>query len=216
VIQVAPSILSADFAHLAREIKKVEQGGADMLHIDIMDNHFVPNLTIGPQVVENLRPQTSLFFDVHLMVDKPETLITPFARAGADLITVHAEAGLHLHRLVHDIKEQGIQCGLALNPATPLNCLDHLIEDLDLILIMSVNPGFSGQKFIPGSVKKIELLRQKIDLVGARARIQVDGGINAETAPLVVRAGAEILVAGSFVFNSPDAAAAIARLKDAG
>ncbi|MBT9167153.1 MAG: Ribulose-phosphate 3-epimerase [Syntrophomonadaceae bacterium] len=211
MVKIAPSLLSADFSRLAEEVKKVEEGGAHWLHFDIMDGHFVPNITMGPQVISSLRSQSSLFFDVHLMIEKPERYLEAFMQAGADLITVSAEACTHLHRVLQMIRDMGVKAGVALNPATPLSVLEDILSDLDLVLIMSVNPGFGGQKFIPSALPKIRRLKE---LLGDRpVHIQVDGGISAETAPLVKEAGATVLVAGTAIFGEPDAVAAIKMLK---
>ncbi|GIP32958.1 ribulose-phosphate 3-epimerase [Paenibacillus sp. J2TS4] len=215
-LRIAPSILSADFARLAMEIKEVENGGADWIHVDVMDGHFVPNLTLGPIIVEAIRPGTSLPLDVHLMIEKPERYISAFAKAGADYITVHAETCPHLHRTLHMIKEEGVKPGIALNPATPLSVLDHVLEEVDLILIMTVNPGFGGQRFISSMLSKIRELRRLVAESGRDIAIEVDGGINEQTAPLVVEAGADVLVAGSAVFGDRDRAAAIRRIRAAG
>ncbi|MBP2639967.1 MAG: rpe [Firmicutes bacterium] len=213
MIRIAPSMLSADFANLQNEILRSEQAGADMLHIDVMDGHFVPNLTFGAPVVAAIRKVTKIPFDVHLMVTNPQDLLEAFSQAGADIITVHVETAPHLHRLVQTIKSKGIQAGVALNPATPLSTVEEILEELDMVLIMSVNPGFGGQKFIPSAVKKISKLKQMINERQCSATIQVDGGINADTAKLVVAAGADILVAGSAVYGAADLSTAIRTLR---
>ncbi|MCL5047091.1 MAG: ribulose-phosphate 3-epimerase [Actinobacteria bacterium] len=212
-LKIAPSILSADFGDLLGEVRRVEEGGADLLHVDVMDGHFVPNITVGPLVVEALHGKTKLPLDVHLMIERPEQYVGQFARAGASYITVHAEACPHLHRVVALIKEKGALAGVALNPATPLTVLDYILGDVDLMLIMSVNPGFGGQAFIPSAVPKIQALKRLIDDRGFSADIEVDGGINAKTAPEVVGAGARILVAGSAIFGQKDVKEAISSLR---
>ncbi len=201
---LAPSLLSADFARLAEEIAAVEKGGARLLHLDVMDGHFVPNLTIGPPVVEAVARVTDLPLDVHLMIEAPDRYIDRFARAGADLISVHQEAVPHLNRTIQLIRECGAAPGVALNPATPLAVLEEILPDLDYVLLMSVNPGFGGQRFIPAVMEKISALRRMIDETGARARIEVDGGVGPENALELLRRGAEILVAGSAVFGGGD------------
>jgi ribulose-phosphate 3-epimerase len=198
--RIAPSILSADFARLGEEVRAVEAAGADWIHVDVMDGHFVPNLTIGPVVVKALRPHSTLPFDVHLMIAPVDPYIPEFAAAGADIITVHPEAGPHLHRTLQLIKSLGKKAGVALNPATPLDTVEHVLDIADLILVMSVNPGFGGQGFIPSALDKLRLLRRRIDESGRDIRLEVDGGINAETAREVVAAGADVLVAGTATF----------------
>ena len=205
-LRIAPSILSADFARLGEELRAVTAAGADYIHVDVMDGHFVPNLTIGPVVVKALRPHSALPFDVHLMIAPVDPYIPDFAKAGADIITVHAEAGPHLHRSLQLVKHQGKKAGVSLNPATPISAIEHVWDDIDLVLVMSVNPGFGGQSFIPSQLEKIAELRRHIDRTGRPIELEVDGGINAETAPQVVAAGADVLVAGTATFTGGSAA----------
>ncbi|MDR4478681.1 MAG: ribulose-phosphate 3-epimerase [Nitrospira sp.] len=212
-IRIAPSILSADFARLADEVARVEEAGADWLHIDVMDGHFVPNLTVGPPIVEALRKVTTLPLDVHLMMTNPDAFIQEFAEAGADSLTVHVETCPHLHRTVQSIKERGVKAGVTLNPATPVGTLSEIVRDADLILVMSVNPGFGGQQFIPSSLQKIAEVRTLIDRTQSRALLEVDGGVKPDNVKEILAAGAEVLVAGSAVFSSHDYAAAITALR---
>jgi len=211
--KIAPSILSADFSRLGDEIRAVEAGGADYIHIDVMDGHFVPNITIGPLVVEAVRKVTSLPLDVHLMIAEPDRYIPEFAAAGADIIVFHAEATPHMHRTVQLIKSLGKKAGISLNPATPLNCLDYVLEELDLVLLMTVNPGFGGQSFIEACLPKIHALRGMLDKRGLETELEVDGGVKTSNIELISHAGADVFVAGSAVFGSPDYAAMIAELK---
>lgn len=204
MIKIAPSLLSADFVRLGEEIEAAADAGVDMLHLDIMDGHFVPNITIGPLVVEAIRKITPLTLDVHLMIAEPDRYLNDFIHAGADFLTVHVEASTHLHRTVHSIRERGIRAGVSLNPATPLCSLDNIISDLDMVLIMSVNPGFGGQSFIPAMMDKIRDLKRLIIERNCKAFIEVDGGIKLENAKDVASAGADILVLGSAFFSSGD------------
>ncbi|MBM3491827.1 MAG: ribulose-phosphate 3-epimerase [Alphaproteobacteria bacterium] len=200
-VRIAPSILSADFARLGEEIAAMQRAGADYIHVDVMDGHFVPNLSIGPMVVKALRAHTTLPLDVHLMIESVDAFIPHFAEAGADIITVHAEAGAHAHRSVQLVKSLGKRAGLSLNPATPADAVDYLIDALDLVLVMSVNPGFGGQGFIANQIGKLASLRRKIDASGRAIELEVDGGIDAATAPLAIAAGADVLVAGTASFQ---------------
>ena len=213
MIKLAPSILSADFSNLLEDVKTVEKAGVEYLHIDVMDGHFVPNISIGPLVVQALRNKSKLIFDVHLMIENPDLYIDDFVQAGADILTVHVEAAHHLHRIIQKIKEKGIKAAISLNPATPLCSVEFMLPYVDMILLMSVNPGFGGQKFIPEIIPKIKALRKMLDEQNLEVDIQVDGGINKATAPLVVQAGANILVAGSAIFGAPNVGEAVAELR---
>jgi len=207
--RIAPSILSADFARLGDEVRSLTAAGADYIHVDVMDGHFVPNLTIGPLVVKALRPHTTLPFDVHLMISPADPFLEAFAAAGADILTVHPEAGPHIHRTVQRIKALGLKAGVSLNPATPAKALDYLLDDVDLVLVMSVNPGFGGQSFITSQLRKIVAIRKAIDATGRQIDLEVDGGIDAVTAVQAIAAGADVLVAGTATFaGGPDRYAA--------
>lgn len=216
MIQIAPSILSADFARLAEEVQGVEKAGADFLHIDVMDGHFVPNLTLGPGLVQSLKKYAQIPFDVHLMIESPERFVPDFVAAGADFVTIHWEATPHVHRVIQQIKRLGVKAGVALNPATPWEGLNYILADLDLVLVMTVNPGFGGQEFIPAVLPKIQSLRKELEKRGSDCRIEVDGGINTATASTVVEAGADILVAGAAIFAAKDPAEAVRALRQAG
>nr|WP_248845763.1 ribulose-phosphate 3-epimerase [Desulfuromonas sp. DDH964] len=213
MIKIAPSILSADFARLGEEVRAI--ASADYVHVDVMDGHFVPNLTIGPPVVAALRKVTDLPLDIHLMIENPDRYIADFAAAGADIITVHQEAAVHLHRTVQLIKGLGKKAGVSINPATPVAALEVILDEVDLVLVMSVNPGFGGQSFIPAALTKIDQLRREIDRRGLRVELEVDGGVKTDNIGLIARAGADVFVAGSAVFGNGDYAATIAELRSA-
>ena len=212
--KIAPSILSADFTRLAEEIKEVERAGADYIHIDVMDGHFVPNITVGPMIVKAARRVTELPLDVHLMIFNPDALIDDFARAGASILTVHAEALNHIHRTIQHIRDKGVRPGISLNPATPLDVLEYVLEEVDMVLLMTVNPGFEAQEFIPEVIPKIERLREKIEKRGLDREIEVDGGISPDIIGRVARAGADVFVAGSAIFYSEDYEKTIRLMRD--
>ncbi len=211
--KIAPSILSADFTKLAKEIRAVEDAKADYIHVDVMDGHFVPNITVGPFIVEAARKATRLPLDVHLMIENPDKFIPDFAKAGSDIITVHAEASRHLHRTIQIIKEHGIRAGVSLNPTTPLYYLDHILGDVDLVLLMTVNPGFSGQQFIKSCLPKIERMRRMLDEGNYKAELEVDGGIKVSNIGAAAKAGADVFVAGSAVFGSDNYKKTIAAMR---
>ena len=211
-IKISPSILSADFSHLAEQVREAEDAGVDYIHVDVMDGHFVPNITIGPLIVKALRPITKLPLDVHLMIENPERYIEDFSKAGADIITVHQETCPHLHRTMQQIHDLGIRAGVSINPATPVGTLDEIISEVDLVLVMSVNPGFGGQSYISACTSKIQKLRGMLDICGSSADLEVDGGVNVKTVSEVVAAGANAFVAGSAVFNDKQSVAENVRL----
>lgn len=214
MIKIAPSILSANFARLGDEIKDVERGGADYIHVDVMDGHFVPNITIGPLIVEAIRPVTKLPLDVHLMIENPDKYIGNFAKAGADIITVHVEACKHLHRTIQQIRAEGVKPGVVLNPHTPVSIIEHVLEDIDLVLLMTVNPGFGGQSFINSVLPKIKQVADMVKERNLQVEIEVDGGVNVETAKLCIEAGANVLVAGSAIYNQQDRGKAISSIRN--
>ncbi|UTR10924.1 ribulose-phosphate 3-epimerase [Evansella sp. LMS18] len=213
MVKIAPSILSADFARLGEEVSDVEKGGADYIHVDVMDGHFVPNITIGPLIVDAIRPVTKLPLDVHLMIENPDHFIPQFAKSGADIISVHAEACTHLHRTIHLIKENGAKAGVVLNPATSVEAIKHIIGDVDLVLLMTVNPGFGGQSFIPSVLPKIAHVRELVNRTGKEIEIEVDGGVNPDTARQCIEAGANVLVAGSAIYKSRNREQAISAIR---
>ena len=214
MLKIAPSILSADFARLGDQIREAEAGGADYIHVDVMDGHFVPNISIGPLIVRAIRPVTRLPLDVHLMIESPDRFLEDFAAAGADLITVHQEACVHLHRTIEQIRSLGKRAGVSINPATPAGVLDEILPYVDLVLVMTVNPGFGGQSFIESMPAKIRDLHQRLTALGSAAELEVDGGVNYQTAPTIVAAGANVLVAGSSVFGAKEGIAkAIAEIR---
>ncbi|WP_191561749.1 ribulose-phosphate 3-epimerase [Metabacillus idriensis] len=215
MIKIAPSILSADFARLGADIEDVERGGADYIHVDVMDGHFVPNITIGPLIVEAIRPVTNLPLDVHLMIENPDAFIGTFAKMGADIISVHVEACPHLHRTIQQIKSEGVKAGVVLNPHTPANMIKEVLDEVDLVLLMTVNPGFSGQSFIHSVLPKIKDVSDMVKERGLQVEIEVDGGVNEETAKLCIEAGANVLVAGSAIYNQTDRKEAIQRIRNA-
>lgn len=214
MIKLAPSILSADFARLLEDVKKVEKAGCEYLHIDVMDGHFVPNITLGPAIVKSLRKDVNMVFDAHLMIENPDNYIKEFADAGCDIIVVHQEACTHLHRTIQNIKSHGVKAGVALNPATPIETIKYVLEDVDMVLLMSVNPGFGGQSYIPVVTKKIKELRALIDEMGLDIDIEVDGGVKPSNISEVVNAGANVIVAGSAIFNAGNIDEAVKSLRE--
>ena len=214
MIKLAPSILSADFARLLEDVKKVEKAGCEYLHIDVMDGHFVPNITLGPAIVKSLRKDVNMVFDAHLMIENPDNYIKEFADAGCDIIVVHQEACTHLHITIQNIKSHGVKAGVALNPATPIETIKYVLEDVDMVLLMSVNPGFGGQSYIPVVTKKIKELRALIDEMGLDIDIEVDGGVKPSNISEVVNAGANVIVAGSAIFNAGDIDEAVKSLRE--